>query len=138
MKFRVWDSERNVMLDPDDAPIVNPKACGNLIWCDMECVAMGSNGMMYLIDECGNYEYAGNRFTKMWSTGATDVKGIKLFESDICEYMDDAGRKQVGVVRYHNCAWWLFAKGGDDEGNQNVRLGDAKCKKIGDIYNKIF
>lgn len=69
-------------------------------------------------------------------TGLLDSKGKESYHKDICEYKDDAGINRVGILEWSNCAWWLEAIGGDDEGNQDVMLADVEdgFTVIGSMY----
>lgn len=86
LEFRAWDKIRKKMILPHDVPEVDPKNCGRLIYCDMENLAIGLDGQLYLVDECGNYEKANpNDYEIMRNTGLTDNHGKEIFEGDIIE-----------------------------------------------------
>lgn len=70
-------------------------------------------------------------------TGLKDKNNNKLqdsYEDDICTYADQSGRNQTGVIKWSN-GFYLEAIGGDDEGNQDMRLNDCEFKIIGTIHD---
>lgn len=142
-KFRAWDIKRKYMIGPDDCPEVNPKNCGNLIHCDMETIGIGLGGALYLIDECGNYEYAhrGHYILEQY-TGLHDKKRTKkfpegqpIYEGDILK--DDSS--EILIVKFGklpldksgDCVCTYLAFYCEDKGG----LGYApsyECREIGD------
>ena len=61
IKFRAWDKKRKEMWYPEDmthGKMVDPDNCGSLIYCDIEQLALGADGTIYILDECGNFENA--------------------------------------------------------------------------------
>jgi len=69
------------------------------------------------------------------STGREDITEKECFHKDICNYKDDSGTAQTGVVEWScvRTAYYLRAIGGDEEGNQDGDL-DRDFEIIGNIH----
>jgi len=66
MKFRVWDIRKKRWLDNHLAEFVlecqNKGELSNLVYCDLEGFALGQDGDLYILDECGNYAYLDKKY----------------------------------------------------------------------------
>ena len=119
IRFRVWDKKRMNMQLPE-----------------IYGFNITSEGELFF----GNYPdgtprtESHSKYVIMQYTGLKDKNGADDYHKDICEYYDDSGTKQIGIVEWRGGAWWLQAIGGDDEGNQDVMLAYADHEIIGNIY----
>ena len=63
MKFRVVDTRTGIDVteslyaDEFQREIANADWSQNLVWCDLEDWAVGTDGVLFLMDECGNVAY---------------------------------------------------------------------------------
>ena len=65
-KFHVIDKQTGKEADPYEIALHEDWA-KELCYCDMEGFAIGEDGTLYLIDECGRHEYADKeRFEVVW------------------------------------------------------------------------
>ena len=65
--FWVLDKNTGKEADPYEIALKEEWA-HNLIYCDMEGFALLEDGSLYLLDECGRYEYCDpNRFKVIWT-----------------------------------------------------------------------
>lgn len=53
MKFKVIDPNTNEEADAEQV-VLNEAWADGLMWCDMEGFAIGEDGTLYLMDECGS------------------------------------------------------------------------------------
>lgn len=56
-EFEVIDKNTGKPAEIENIALYEEWAKG-LCWCDMEQFAIGQDGTLYLLDECGRYEYA--------------------------------------------------------------------------------
>lgn len=134
IKFRAWDKNRKIMLYNE--PEINPQNCGRLIYCDMETIAIGLDGTIYLLDECGQYEYPesiGEQYELMQFIGLRDKAGKEVYEGDLVK--DDQGR--ILEVVWNSAlgmpGWWFVElKDGDKWYAEKVNL--AHIEVVGNIY----
>ena len=71
--FKVIDKMTGKEADPEEIALNEAWADG-LIYCDMEGFAVGEDGRLYLLDECGRFEYApSDRFEVVWDAEDVDV-----------------------------------------------------------------
>lgn len=71
MKFKVIDTEAEGGTPDLEQIALKEEWAKGLIWCDMEGFAIGEDGALYLLDECGHW--AGcppGRFEVVWEEGA--------------------------------------------------------------------
>jgi len=97
IKFRAWDKQEGCWLDKNHAFDYAAKET-KLIYCDIEGVAVG-NDTVYLLDECGNWEYLSrDRFELMQFTGLHDKNGKEVWEKDIFVTENNC----IGVIKYED------------------------------------
>lgn len=93
----------------------------------VKIITMTSRGVFacFLTDQTSSMDVNMDEIILMQSTGLVDKNGKEDYHKDICLYYDDSRTKQIGIIEWVNGGWWLKAIGGDDEGDQDVRLADA-------------
>ena len=69
MKFTVIDNKTGKYPDLEEIAL-NEEWAKGLIYCDMEGFALLEDGILILVDECGNFEYCpSDRFTVVFAKG---------------------------------------------------------------------
>jgi uncharacterized phage protein (TIGR01671 family) len=100
------------MVYPGDCVGFDPqKVKTELVECDMETVAVGLDGTLYVCDECGSYDYPENlnkQLTLMQCVGLYDNNGRLIYEGDIVRlrhymeiktpYLSEVTFDQLGVT----------------------------------------
>jgi len=108
MEFRAWDEKRKIMWYPENMQhgnMVESGNCGRLIWCDIEQIAIGANGKIYILDQCNNYEHPeniGENYKPMFYIGIKDRNNRKIYEGDIVAHaFKFSNESLIGIVRYN-------------------------------------
>ena len=139
IKFRAWDKQEGCWLDKNHAFDYAAKET-KLIYCDIEGVAVG-NDTVYLLDECGNWEYLSrDRFELMQFTGLHDKNGKEIFEGDVVDVNDDMDIKDIPdietmcdvVTMERFPTYWLKNERFGYEGEELISPEDTEI--IGNIY----
>lgn len=108
IKFRAWDKKRKKMWYPEDmqhGDMVDHKNCGDLMSHDIEQLTIGANGKIYILDECGNYEYPeniGEDYEIMWFTGLKDINNKEMYELDVIVHSNCPIKYLVRFGKYNN------------------------------------
>lgn len=123
--FRVWDKKRKKMIYNSMDIEIEPKDRGKLVYSDIGDIAIGMDGTLYLIDKCGNYEYAGNLgedYEIMFYTGlkdknrkaiyAGDIIKVNMFDEPMVVYFKDG---YFGWGKYHHGKYSSFDPFGSSE-----------------------
>lgn len=110
IKFRAWDKKRKKMWYPENmqrGDMVDHKNCGNLMSHDIEQLAIGANGEIYILDECGNCEYSeniGEDYEIMWFIGMEDKNKKEIYEGDVVRWKEEGA---VGEALLGQVVWGL-------------------------------
>jgi len=136
--FRVWDKKRKKMIYNSMDIEIEPKDSGRLVYSDIGDIAMGMDGTLYLIDECGSYEYAGNLgedYEVMFYIGLKDKNRKAIYAGDIVVWERGiiTNYKKMGIVRWNDeiAGFRVYYK---TEGREFSRTLDEDCEVIGNIY----
>jgi len=131
IKFRAWDKNRKKMFY--SAPEVDPKNCGNLIYCDMENLCIGLDGTLYLVDECGNYGYpASEEYEVNQFTGLHDKNGKEIYEGDIAKMKYSNTEDIISDIKFIDGGFYLFNYYNGDRFALGFNI--TQIEVIGNIY----
>ena len=132
LKFRVWDKVNKEMFTDFPSEYTRRKIGKdtNLMVMDLENVAISLDGQtLYIMDECGNYEYLNmNDYIIEQYTGLTDKDGKEIYEGDRIKH---ALWGEFNIVRDDMDAAFRAVS---DDGETNLNLGHAQltsCRIIG-------